>query len=139
MPVLMPAFSSRVFNHLANVEGLTGLCGFTTVKNSLVWSAPPWVRSDSVRLSYICSVALQHSTLSVNAGKKKSALDFPDLDCFARPASWNTTPSGVKRLNLRSSFTRSADRNGLLSDRSMASLQVRSRRARESHDPCDLM
>ena len=52
MPVSMPAFPSRDFSHLANVEELTGVCGLTTARNSLVHSASSRFRKDSV---------LQHS------------------------------------------------------------------------------
>jgi hypothetical protein len=38
MPLSIPAFSSNDFSHLAKVEELTGLCGFTTARNKLVRS-----------------------------------------------------------------------------------------------------
>ncbi len=42
--VYIPALSSEVFSHLAKVEVDTGLCGFTTARNSLVrsTSSPVW-------------------------------------------------------------------------------------------------
>ena len=36
--VSMPALFSKDLNHLANVEELIGLCGFTTARNSFVLS-----------------------------------------------------------------------------------------------------
>ena len=36
--VSMPALFSRDFSHLAKVEELIGLCGFTTARNNLVLS-----------------------------------------------------------------------------------------------------
>ena len=56
MSVFIPAFSRKDFSHLARVDELIGLCGFTTARNNLVL---PSVSSD-LRLfvldSYTCSV-----------------------------------------------------------------------------------
>ena len=50
--------------------------------------------------------------LLLKARKKNSALGLPCLDCFARTASWNTTPSGVYLQYRRSSIAISADLDG---------------------------
>ena len=89
--VSMPALFNRDFSHLANVKGL---CGFTTARNSFVLSVSYWARKDSVFCSYTCRVAFGQSSLLSKTGKKNSALGLPTLDCLARPASWNVTPSG---------------------------------------------
>ena len=61
MLVSMPAFSIMDFSHLAKVEELTGLCGLTTAKDSLVL---PSVSCD-LKLSVFCSY-----TLSVAIGQR---------------------------------------------------------------------
>ena len=95
MPVSMPAFSSSDFSHLANVEELTGLCGFTTARNTLVLPVS-WFRRASVLHSYALSIIMGHNIAFSNAGKKNSAVGFHTLDCLASPASWKITPAGEK-------------------------------------------
>ena len=122
MPVSMPAFYIMDFSHLAKVEELTGLCGLTTAKNSLVLPSISCDLKLSVFCSYTLSVAIgQRVEFWRKAGKKNSVLGLFCLDCLARPASWNTTPFGVYLLNRRSSLVRSADLDGQVSARSIAS------------------
>ena len=74
----------------------------------------------SVLLSYVRSVSFRHRVeLWGKAGKKNSALGVFCLVCFARPVSWNTTPSGVYLLNRRSNLARSADLDGLVRQKSL--------------------
>ena len=106
MPVSMPALPSMDFSHLARVEELTGLCGLTTARNSFI---PPSSLVDlklSVFSLYTHSVSTGlRIALCGKAGEKNSALGFFSLVCFARPTSWNTTPSRVYLLVLRGPLT----------------------------------
>ena len=52
--VLMPALLSKDFSHLANVEELIGLCGFTTARKSSILSTSSCALKDSVLCSYTC-------------------------------------------------------------------------------------
>ena len=63
MPVSITTCSSRDFSHLAKVEEQTGLCGLTTVRNSLV---SPRGSRFSVFPSYTFSI-----TLSTEVGPQK--------------------------------------------------------------------
>ena len=115
--VSIPDFTNKDFSHLARVDKHTGLCGLTTARNSLVCSSfDPCRRTLS---SIYIPAGLLWAELSV-ARKKNSALGFPCLDCFARLASWNTTPSGVCLWYCRSSATRSAYLDGLVNARILA-------------------
>ena len=88
IPVSIPALSNRDLSHLARVDEHTGLCGLITARNNLVHSSLPPVRKGSVFRSYARKVCCGQSLpLLGKAGKKNSALGFPCLDCFARPAS----------------------------------------------------
>ena len=138
--VSIPALSNRDISHLAKVDEHTGLCGLTTARNSLICSSSPPDRKDSVLCSYARKVCIGQSlALLGKAGKKNSALGLPCLVCFARPDSWNTTPSGVYLRYRRSSITRSADLDGLVRARIIASFQVRFWSDRESELPRDSM
>lgn len=77
--------------------------------------------------------------LLLKARKKNSALGLPCLDCFARTASWNTTPSGVYLRYRRSSIGISADLDGLVKARIMASFQERLWRGKASDSPKESM
>ena len=86
--VSIPALSNRDLNHLARVDEHTGLCGLTTARNK--WFAPHF---------HLCGKALSFAHMPAKSvvgrvcrcyeklGRKNSALGFPCLDCFARPAS----------------------------------------------------
>ena len=130
MAVSMAAFSS---SHWAIVELEAGECGLIEVRRRNV--NPVSFRTDCVFSSYALRVTTgQSSPLGGKAGKKYSAIGLYWRDCFANFVGWKATPSGRYLLNLKSSWDRSADLDGLVRARSTTNLCVSSASERESND-----
>jgi hypothetical protein len=97
MQVSIPVDSNRDLSHLAMVLDVTALWGLMIARNNLV-SRPLF---EAVCSSYAITGHMPAS--DGNEGKKKVTTGFPCLDCLARLAEINTTPSGLYCFPLISS------------------------------------
>ena len=115
----MYADSSSDFIKRAIELEVTALCGLMNDRSSLV--SP--VLNGAVLCSYALRVVTGHKFRSSGKqGKKKFAIGFPCLDCFASVRGANNAPSGLNSRPVRSRFDKSVDLEGRVKAKSIVTL-----------------